>query len=111
MTAPSVRIAVTGMVIAAIIVAILGMAHVERRQQVIRLGYQLSKAIEELSQQQEENRRLRLEKATLTNPERIGRLAESLGMTQPGPDQIRIISRRAGLAHSRTDRPAPAVQP
>lgn len=89
--APPVRIAVVGMLVAAMIVAILGIAHVARRQQVIRLGYQLSRSIEDLSRKQEENRRLRLEKATLTNPDRIRRLAESLGMNQPGPDQIRVL--------------------
>ena len=90
--APSVRIAVAGMAIAGLLVAVLGVVHVARRQQVIRMGYELTRATEELSQMQEENRRLRLEKATLTNPERIRWLAESLGMTQPGPDQIRVLS-------------------
>ena len=90
--APPVRIAVVGMLTAAMIVAILGITHVSRRQQVIRLGYELSRAIEDLSRKQEENRRLRLEKATLTNPDRIRRLARSLGMDQPGPHQIRVIT-------------------
>ena len=89
--APPVRIAVAGMIIAAMVASVLGIAHVARRQQVIGLGYELSRATEELSRQQEENRRLRLEKATLTNPERIRVLAQSLGMTQPGPDQIRVL--------------------
>ena len=98
MKAPPVRVAVVALAIGCAIVMLLGIAHVNRRQQIIRLGYELSKATEELSQQQEENRRLRLEKSTLTNPERIRTLAESLGMTQPGPEQIRIIRRSQKVA-------------
>ncbi|MCG8418982.1 MAG: cell division protein FtsL [Proteobacteria bacterium] len=113
MNAPPVRIAVVGMIIAALIAVLLGAAHVARRQQVIWLGYELSRAIEDLAQKQEENRRLRLEKATLTNPERIKRLAASLGMTQPGPAQIRVI--RAGPAINaepgRTGRPGERSDP
>lgn len=91
MRAPTVKVAVGGMVVFAMAAAIIGIAHVGRRQQVIQLGYQLSRATEALEREQEENRRLRLEKSILTNPARIEQLAESLGMTQPGPDQIRVI--------------------
>lgn len=91
MRAPRVRIAVVAMIIFSLVVMGLGIAHVNRRQEVIRLGYELSKATDELTRQQEENRRLRLEKSALTNPERIRRLARSLGMSQPGPAQIRVI--------------------
>ncbi len=105
--APPVRIAVAGMLIAATVVAILGIAHVARRQQVIRLGYELSKATEDLSRKQEENRRLRLEKATLTDPDRIRGLAESLGMTQPGPEQIRVLHDSSPSAHrTASERPS-----
>ncbi len=96
-----VRIAVVGMAIAAAIVMILGIAHVNRRQQVIHIGYELSRATEELTRLQDNNRRLRLEKSALTNPERIRRLAESLGMSQPGSSQIRVIRPR-GIADART---------
>ncbi len=103
MKAPPVRIAVIGMAVFALVLLTLGIAHVARRQQVIRLGYELSKATEELSRREEENRRLRLEKATLTNPDRIRRLAESLGMTQPGPAQIRVV-KPGKRRHDRSDR-------
>jgi cell division protein FtsL len=95
--APTVKVAVGGMVVFATAAAIIGIAHVGRRQQVIQLGYQLSRATEALEREQEENRRLRLEKSILTNPARIEQLAESLGMTQPGPDQIRVISVARGV--------------
>lgn len=107
MTAPPVKIAVAGMIVAALILMLLGIAHVSRRQEVIGLGYQLSRATEELRRQEEENRRLRLEKATLTNPERIRRLAESLGMTQPGPAQIRVVRRGDQVAGQGAERSAP----
>lgn len=91
MNAPRVRIAVVAMAIFGILVMGLGIAHINRRQEVIRLGYLLSQATDRLARMQEENRRLRLEKSALTNPERIRRLAGSLGMSQPGPSQIRVI--------------------
>lgn len=99
MSAPPVKVAVVGLAIAAGLVMVLGIAHVHRRQEVIHLGYELSKVTEELSRAQEENRRLRLEKAALTNPERVRRLAESLGMSQPGPTQIRVVREGDELAH------------
>lgn len=98
MSAPPVKIAVMGMAILALVLMVLGMAHVARRQEIIRYGYELSKATDELARQQEDNRRLRLERSTLTSPERIRSMAESLGMTQPGPDQIRVIRRSDTLA-------------
>lgn len=110
MSAPSVKVAVAGMCGLALVATLLGLAHVARRQEVIQLGYQLARATEELSDNQEENRRLRLEKSILTNPERIERLAESLGMRQPGPEQIRIV-RGSSVAHDQAPtetRQAPA---
>lgn len=98
MSAPPVKIAVAGLVIGAMLLMILGIAHVARQKQIIRIGYQLSKATEELSRNQEENRRLRMEKSALTSPERIQALAEGLGMKQPGPEQIRVIRANDQLA-------------
>ena len=104
MRAPRVRIAVVAMAIFGLLVVTLGIAHVNRRQEIIRMGYELSKATEELSRLQEENRGLRLEKSALTNPERIRRLAESLGMSQPGPSQIRVIHGSTdGTGHASAD--------
>ncbi len=91
MNVAPVKIAVVGMTLFATVIVLLGIAHVARRQEVIQLGYDLSKATEALTEEQEENRRLRLEKSILTNPERIRRLAAQLGMTPPGPEQIRVV--------------------
>jgi cell division protein FtsL len=90
--APPIKIALTGMAIVAIVLMSLGVAHVARQQEVIRLGYDLAKATEALTRAREENRRLRLEKSTLTSPERIQRLAESLGMRQAEHEQIRMAA-------------------
>jgi cell division protein FtsL len=100
MNAPPVKIAVIGMAVLALVLVTLGLAHVARRQQIIRHGYELSRALEELAREQEENRRLRLEISTLTNPDRIRRLAAQLGMSQPGPDQIRVIRTRDEVARA-----------
>jgi len=88
---PTLRAAVVCMLIAAATATALGVSHVARRQQVIRLGYELSEAITELRQLEEENRRLRLEKSVLTNPERVELLARAMGMTQPTSGQFRVI--------------------
>lgn len=93
MTARPVKVTVAAMIATAVLAVLVGVAHVGRRQEIIRLGYELAKATEELAKQQEENRRLRLEKSTLTSPDRIERLAESLGMVQPRPEQIRVVRR------------------
>lgn len=111
MKAPTVKVAVGGMVVFAMAAAIIGIAHVGRRQQVIQLGYQLSRATEALEREQEENRRLRLEKSILTNPARIEQLAESLGMTQPGPDQIRVIRVARGVRATLDELWAPEPTP
>jgi len=80
------------MLIVAGLVTALGVGHVARRQQVIRLSYQLTDAVTELRRLEEEDRRLRLERSVLTNPARIERLALAMGMTPPGSGQVRVVS-------------------
>ena len=110
MKAPPVRIAVVAMALIAALVMLLGIAHVNRRQEIVRTGYDLSRATEELARLQEENRRLRLEKSALTNPERVRRLAQALGMSRPGPTQIRVVKRRDQVARA-DDRSGSAADP
>ena len=69
----------------------LGVQRVRARHEVIRLGYQLSKATEDVRQLREARRQLELERATLTNPERIRALAAAMGMLPVPPDQIRVV--------------------
>jgi cell division protein FtsL len=83
--------------------------HVSRRRDVVRLGYELSAATAQLRHAQEENRRLRLEKSVLTQPDRIEGLAAGLGMIRPGPEQIRAVGPAAG-APPPAGAPTPAVE-
>lgn len=82
------------MVLVAALLTALAVQRVRARHQIIDLGYQLSRATEEVRGERELRRRLELERATLTNPERIRGLATGLGMIPVPPDRIRVI--RAG---------------
>lgn len=86
---------VVGLLILAGLLTGLGVQHVAHRRDRVRLGYELSSASAELRRVAEENRRLRLEKSVLTDPDRIERLARNLGMVRPETDQIRVIAREA----------------
>ena len=88
---PRRRVTVAVMLIVAVAVLALGIMHVYRRHQLVRLGYELSRETEKLRALQEDNRRLRLERAMLRHPDRIERYAESLGMTRPDPEKIRVV--------------------
>ena len=91
--APTMRIAIVYLLSVAVLLLGIGIIHVHRRHTAVRLGYELNRTTEELRDVREENRQLRLEKSTLTTPERIRHLAEILGMTQPSLDQIRVVTR------------------
>lgn len=92
------RVKVACLVLAAMAILALGLFRVHRRHQVIRIGYELNEARTELRSLQEEQNRLRLEESVLTNPGRIERLANSLGMIRPTPDQLRIIESDKSVA-------------
>ena len=89
--AESVRPVVIAMVIAACLLTAVGVVRVARQHEVLQLGLQLSREAEHVRQLEEVRRRLELEHATLTAPERIRKLATELGMTPVAPDKIRII--------------------
>jgi cell division protein FtsL len=82
---------VLGLMILAGLLTGLGIRQVSDRRERVRLGYELSAASAELRRVSEENRRLRLEKSVLTDPDRIERLAANLGMVRPTTDQIRVV--------------------
>jgi cell division protein FtsL len=90
-TAASVRAVVIAMVIVAAMLTGLGIARVKRQHEVLRLGYQLDRQAEQVRRLTEMKRRLEVERATLTAPDRIRRLAVQLGMTTVAPDRIRIV--------------------
>ena len=89
--AAPVRSIVIAMVIAGCMLTGLGVVRVTRQHDVLRLGYQLDRETEHVRQLREVRRRLEVELATLTAPERIRKLATQLGMTTVPPDKIRIV--------------------
>lgn len=89
--AAPVRSIVIAMVLTACMLTGVGVVRVMRQHEVLRLGYQLARETEHVRRQREEQRRLEVERATLTSPERIRKLATQLGMTTVAPDKIRIV--------------------
>ncbi len=89
--ASSVRSIVIAMIACACVVVGIGVVRVARQHEVLRLGYQLSREAEHVRELREARRRLELERATLTAPDRIHRLAIQLGMTPVAPDRIRTV--------------------
>jgi cell division protein FtsL len=66
--------------------------YVWSRIQVIQLGYEISSALKEERTLTEENKKLRVEIATLKSYARIEKLAvEELRMVKPKPDQVIVI--------------------
>jgi cell division protein FtsL len=66
--------------------------YVWSRIQVIQLGYEISNALKEERAFTEENKKLRVQIATLKSYARIERVAtEELGMAKPKPDQVIVI--------------------
>jgi len=90
-TAPSVRSVVIALVVAAVLATTIAVIRVARQHEVLRLGFQLSRASEKVGRLHETHRQLELERATLAAPDRIRRLATQLGMTPVSPDRIRTI--------------------
>jgi cell division protein FtsL len=89
--AAPVRSVVIAMILLAVALTTIGVIKVTTQHEVLRLGYQLDREAQALNKQREIRRRLELERATLTAPDRIRKLALQLGMTPVAPDRIRII--------------------
>ena len=94
--APSVRLVVVVMMIAALLITGICIVRVTRQHEVLRLGLALSKSSERVRTLREVRRQLELEHATLTAPDRIRRLAMQLGMEPVAPDAIRVVVPRVG---------------
>jgi len=81
---------VWALAIAAPLVAV-GLFHAWTHVQTVRLGYELSDAVERREALEERNRALRMERSTLRAPERLERLGEELRLrpphASPGPAQ------------------------
>jgi cell division protein FtsL len=92
--APSVRSVVIALALTAALFVAIGVIRTARQHEVLRLGYQLSRKAEQVHELREARRQLELERATLSAPDRIRRLATQLGMAPVAPDKIRVIGRR-----------------
>jgi cell division protein FtsL len=90
-SASPTRAVTVAMVVIACACVALGVFRVQRRHEVLRLGYQLERQTERVAELREARRRLELDVAALSSPERIRRLATTLGMTQVSPDRIHIV--------------------
>jgi cell division protein FtsL len=95
--AASVRAIAATLVAVACLAVALGVLRVEHEHEVLQLGYRIAHEQARLDALHEVRRRLDLERAALTAPDRIRRLATELGMTSVAPDRIRIV-RRSPLA-------------
>jgi cell division protein FtsL len=101
-----VRSIVIAMVVVASLVAGVGIVSVQRQREILQLGLQVSRASDRVEKLRETRRRLELERATLTAPDRLRRLATQLGMAEVAPDRIRIVKpRQVTAAGPRWDTP------
>ena len=96
----TIRSLVAIMVLVAALVTALAIVRVARRHEVIDLGYRLSQSASQLRHAHELNRRLELERATLTAPARIEAMATKLGMVPVPPEQIRLVPAHAAMARA-----------
>ena len=94
------KTSIVALVMTAVVFTLLGVVHVHRRHQMVRLGYLLSDANFELASLEEESRRLTLEISMLTEPQRLKKMALDHGLKMPSPEQIRIVYSNA-VAQSR----------
>ena len=96
--AAALRPVIVAMVAVALAIAVIGSIRVSRQHDVLRYGYELSHRSDQVRTLRETQRRLELEHAMLSSPDRIRRLATQLGMTTVSPDRIRVVNARSGVA-------------
>jgi len=96
--APRSRRTIAVMTLITVLGTALAVQRVRARHEVVSLGYQLSRANEEVRALRETERQLELERATLTNPERINTLAAAMGMSPAAADVIRLVRPDAAAA-------------
>jgi cell division protein FtsL len=109
--APKAHRGVLILVVTFAFITMAALMYVGRRHAVLRYGYQLSRASQRVAALRESNRRLDIELAMLSAPERIRGLATQLGMIPVPPDRIRVVNRASGTAAAlQPTAAAPAVQ-
>lgn len=88
----------------------IAVVRVSRQHEVLRAGYQLKQRSELVRGLREAQRQLQLERATLTAPDRIRRLASTLGMTPVLPDHIRVLGSATHPGTAAVDGPRSVLQ-
>jgi len=76
------------LVVLVMLAFVLGLLFSWQHLQCVQDGYEIQGLKKEYAQEQEWNHQLRLSQAKLADPQRIGALALSLGMTSPSPQQV-----------------------
>jgi cell division protein FtsL len=104
--AAPVRSGVIVMIAIACVLTGIGVIRVQRQHEVLRLGFLLARESDHAHELRETRRRLEVERATLTAPDRIRHLATQLGMTPVAPDKIRILDVPAHSATATRAMPA-----
>jgi cell division protein FtsL len=79
------------LVVAALIAASAAVCQVWTRLRAIEYGYRISDATRQQVQLLEANRRLQLEAALLSSPQRIAGEVAELGLRPPTPEQVRRL--------------------
>ncbi|HTK94705.1 MAG TPA: cell division protein FtsL [Terriglobales bacterium] len=74
--------------IACVMLFVLALAYMWQHYSAIEYGYQIQAAKSERDRLVEVNRTLRLEEASLRDPQRIDALARGMGMNAPQPGQV-----------------------
>jgi cell division protein FtsL len=67
---------------------VLVMVYVWQHFSAIEIGYHVEVQKQQVEQLREENQKLRLSEAQLTDPGRIDRMAKQLGLNEPQPGQV-----------------------
>jgi cell division protein FtsL len=67
---------------------VLVMVYVWQHFSAIEIGYHVEVQKQQVEQLREENQKLRLSEAELTDPGRIDRMAKKLGLDEPLPGQV-----------------------
>jgi len=71
-----------------VLVFCFGFAYAWQHFQCLSLGYEIQQAKEQRTALEQLNRQLRLEQASLADPQRIDTLAQEQGLTAPTPRQV-----------------------
>lgn len=97
-----------------VLVFLFGLLYAWQHLQCVRYDYQIEDLKNQQASLEEWNRRLRLEEASLANPQRIDTLArQELGLAPPGPEQLIRMgpASPSPIGHPEFARNVPAFEP